>query len=111
MFAYVIVSLRIYDSEFKVKCEIDEYLNNSTYMRSFFDNLVIICENQIVTTSINSFDEKLLIIDYCYLHTILLVITCLLSDDNHCYYLLLYKTSVRNKTYKKLYYRTSNDII
>lgn len=45
MFAYVIVSLRIYDSEFKVKCEIDEYLNNSTYMRSFFDNLVIICEN------------------------------------------------------------------
>lgn len=34
------------------------YLNNCSCKKSVFDNLLIICQNDIINTLINSFDKK-----------------------------------------------------
>ena len=40
------------------KCKIDKCLNNSACLEGVFDNLVITCEEEMVNSAPNSFNEK-----------------------------------------------------
>ena len=70
------------DCECKKACGSDEYLiiKNCSWAKRLIDKVVLVCENEILNTAKASLDNKNVTckISNCLIHTISLVIICLL---------------------------------
>ena len=89
------------DCECNKASKIDEYLDieNCSSEKHLFDNLVLICEDQISYTTETSRDDKIVICENNWLiHTISLVIICLLLlavfSTSCCYFFTRYWENV-----------------